>query len=46
MIYKAVAEAQIAAVIPGYFLVWYDADLEEYNVEMAVIPGYFLVWYD
>ena len=35
-----------SAVIPGYFLVWYDADVLTDAISRAVIPGYFLVWYD
>ena len=34
------------AVIPGYFLVWYDPDDLRPVRTAAVIPGYFLVWYD
>ena len=34
------------AVIPGYFLVWYDEEEGQTVTKYAVIPGYFLVWYD
>ena len=34
------------AVVPYYFLVWYNwIDRVRFNVE-AVVPYYFLVWYN
>ena len=36
----------IIAVVPYYFLVWYNADKLVLVNEIAVVPYYFLVWYN
>ena len=34
------------AVVPYYFLVWYNNDVFSVSEEDAVVPYYFLVWYN
>ena len=34
------------AVVPYYFLVWYNALLWLWPAAVAVVPYYFLVWYN
>ena len=34
------------AVVPYYFLVWYNTDLCSLAAKRAVVPYYFLVWYN
>ena len=34
------------AVVPYYFLVWYNSPSTEEPGEDAVVPYYFLVWYN
>ena len=34
------------AVVPYYFLVWYNASIFAYTNDPAVVPYYFLVWYN
>ena len=34
------------AVVPYYFLVWYNATAYGDGRVMAVVPYYFLVWYN
>ena len=34
------------AVVPYYFLVWYNAFLQKFGARLAVVPYYFLVWYN
>ena len=35
-----------SAVVPGYYLVCYNAEFKKNGVEMAVVPGYYLVCYN
>ena len=35
-----------AAVVPGYYLVCYNTELENGNETHAVVPGYYLVCYN
>ena len=35
-----------AVVVPGYYLVWYNEDGAELQVDDVVVPGYYLVWYN
>ena len=37
---------QITAVVPYYFLVWYNGNAANNSPYMAVVPYYFLVWYN
>ena len=37
---------RLQAVVPGYYLVWYNFMSNKYNVAGAVVPGYYLVWYN
>ena len=34
------------AVVPYYFLVWYNMVANEVDGNNAVVPYYFLVWYN
>ena len=34
------------AVVPGYYLVCYNQDLENWIISDAVVPGYYLVCYN
>ena len=34
------------AVVPYYFLVWYNKTKGVANHNLAVVPYYFLVWYN
>ena len=34
------------AVVPYYFLVWYNAQFSTPFAVQAVVPYYFLVWYN
>ena len=36
----------VTAVVPGYFLVWYNSCDKISSILIAVVPGYFLVWYN
>ena len=36
----------IIAVVPYYFLVWYNGSLHPVVPVSAVVPYYFLVWYN
>ena len=33
-------------VVPGYYLVWYNAIQIYSNTAIVVVPGYYLVWYN
>ena len=35
-----------SAVVPYYFLVWYNAKASSILLGVAVVPYYFLVWYN
>ena len=39
-------EQQTVAVVPYYFLVWYNDSSEQAEGFLAVVPYYFLVWYN
>ena len=34
------------AVVPYYFLVWYNSPVHRAGIAGAVVPYYFLVWYN
>ena len=34
------------AVVPYYFLVWYNSKHDLKDLKEAVVPYYFLVWYN
>ena len=34
------------AVVPSYYLVWYNEELFEVEWLNAVVPSYYLVWYN
>ena len=34
------------AVVPGYYLVWYNEHNSLVYHVIAVVPGYYLVWYN
>ena len=36
----------MSAVVPYYFLVWYNSTSIIANASAAVVPYYFLVWYN
>ena len=36
----------VYAVVPGYYLVWYNLVASTKGLILAVVPGYYLVWYN
>ena len=35
-----------SVVVPGYYLVWYNALFLALKIGNVVVPGYYLVWYN
>ena len=40
------SQSIFVAVVPYYFLVWYNSLAETLRKDTAVVPYYFLVWYN
>ena len=35
-----------SAVVPSYYLVWYNRMVVDATQDVAVVPSYYLVWYN